>query len=84
MRDKINSNSATKTIYFRDYKLQPIICPASTDSRYIRSKGIQVLGFLPLNNVPILAHSHDEYMPVESYLRGVEVTKHVLESLGNC
>lgn len=47
-------------------------------------KGIPAVGLLPVCEVPILAHAHDEYLPVESFLSGIQFTKKIIENLGNC
>lgn len=71
------------TNFHRNLKLVPIICPAATDSRFVRAVGIPALGFSPLNRLPILAHGHDEYVTVDCYLNGIEIYKKVIGKLGN-
>lgn len=39
---------------------RPEILASTTDARYIRQKGIPVLGFSPMKNTPILLHDHNE------------------------
>jgi acetylornithine deacetylase/succinyl-diaminopimelate desuccinylase-like protein len=39
---------------------RPEILASTTDARYIRQKGIPVLGFSPMKNTPILLHEHNE------------------------
>lgn len=39
---------------------KPEILASTTDSRYVRRKGIPVLGFSPMTNTPILLHDHNE------------------------
>lgn len=56
---------------------------ANTDSRYIRQIGIPALGFSPINNTPILLHDHNEFLQADTYLRGIEIYKKVIEGLGN-
>lgn len=70
-------------ISYSDIKLVPIICPAATDARFIRSVGIPAIGFSPINNTPILAHAHDEYIEADMYLKGIEIFKKVITNLAN-
>lgn len=57
--------------------------PGGTDSRYIREVGIPALGFSPINNTPVLLHDHDEFLRVETYLKGIEIYKKIIENLAN-
>ncbi|XP_070509480.1 aminoacylase-1-like [Chironomus tepperi] len=72
-----------KTFDELDIKLVPIICPAATDARFIRSVGIPAIGFSPINNTPILAHAHDEYIEADMYLKGIDIFKKVISNLAN-
>ncbi|EDW42721.1 aminoacylase-1 [Drosophila sechellia] len=62
-------------------KLQ--VFPGGTDSRYIREVGIPALGFSPINNTPVLLHDHDEILRVETYLKGIEIYKKIIENLAS-
>lgn len=64
-------------------KVRTIICPACTDGRFLRQKGIPVLGFSPINFTPVLAHDHDEFLPVDVFLKGIEIYKNILISVAN-
>ncbi|QHN82425.1 Aminoacylase-1A [Arachis hypogaea] len=39
---------------------KPEILASTTDARFLRQKGIPVLGFSPMRNTPILLHDHNE------------------------
>ncbi|KAL2317784.1 hypothetical protein Fmac_031660 [Flemingia macrophylla] len=39
---------------------RPEILASTTDARFLRQKGIPVLGFSPMKNTPILLHDHNE------------------------
>jgi len=41
---------------------KPEILISTTDSRFIRTLGIPVLGFSPMINTPILVHDHNEVL----------------------
>jgi hypothetical protein len=38
----------------------PTICPASTDMRFLRQKGVPAFGFTTIMDTPILIHDHNE------------------------
>ena len=59
------------------------IFPGSTDSKYIRAKGINAYGVSLFRNTPILAHDHNEFLGVEEYLRGVEMYEKLILNLSN-
>ncbi|PXF40602.1 Aminoacylase-1 [Gracilariopsis chorda] len=59
------------------------IFPAATDSRYIRKKGIPCFGFSPINRSPDLLHKHNEYLPVDTYMRGIRIYENLIQELGD-
>ena len=63
--------------------LVPEIFPAGTDSRYLRAQGIPAYGFSPINNTPILLHDHNEWLGVETFMRGIEILKDVVREVAN-
>ncbi|KAL3268280.1 hypothetical protein HHI36_007401 [Cryptolaemus montrouzieri] len=54
-------------------KLKPQIFPGGTDSRYLRDIGIPAIGFSPINNTPVLLHDNDEFIGIDTFLRGIEI-----------
>lgn len=55
--------------------VSPYLLPATTDSRFFRSHGIEAYGFSPVVTAPELAktiHGKDERIPVESLHQGTE------------
>ncbi|KAI4470852.1 aminoacylase-1 [Holotrichia oblita] len=64
-------------------KLRTIICPGSTDAKYIRRVGLPAFGFSPMNNTPLLLHGHDEYLNVNVFLRGITIYCKIIETVGN-
>ncbi|XP_068897319.1 aminoacylase-1-like [Tenebrio molitor] len=64
-------------------KLKPQIFPGGTDSRYVRDLGLPAIGFSPINNTPVLLHDHDEYLGVNTFLKGIEIYCKILVSIGN-
>lgn len=67
----------------RGVKLKTQICPGATDARYIRSLGLPGIGFSPINHTAVLLHSHDEYLGVSTFLKGIEIYCEILTSMGN-
>lgn len=59
------------------------IFPAATDSRYIRMKGIPCFGFSPINKSPDLLHKHNEYLPVDTYMRGIRIYENLIQELAD-
>ena len=64
-------------------KIQPQICPGSTDSSFIRAAGIKAIGFSPMNHTPILLHDHDEYLHADVYLKGIDIYEKLIERIAN-
>ncbi|XP_060647709.1 aminoacylase-1-like [Drosophila nasuta] len=64
-------------------KIRTRVFPGATDSRYLRVKGIQALGFSPINNTPVLLHDHNEFLGAETYLRGIQIYKKLIEYVSN-
>ncbi|XP_048484881.1 aminoacylase-1-like [Plutella xylostella] len=65
------------------YTLTPVICPGATDAQYLRRAGVPALGLSPLPRTPLLLHSHDERLHVDSLVRGVEVFEKMVKALGD-
>lgn len=62
-------------------RLKHGIFPAATDARYLRSAGIPSFGFSPIDKSPDLLHKHNEYLPVDTYLRGIQIYKNIIKEL---
>lgn len=54
------------------------IFPASTDARHLRTAGIPTFGMSVIRNCEVLLHDHDEYIPIESFLEGIDVYEEIL------
>ncbi|KAI0242758.1 Aminoacylase-1 [Lamellibrachia satsuma] len=63
--------------------VEPEIFPAATDGRYLRTAGIPVLGFSPINNTPILLHENNEYLNEDVFLRGIDIYCHLLPAIAS-
>jgi acetylornithine deacetylase/succinyl-diaminopimelate desuccinylase-like protein len=59
------------------------IFPGSTDSKYIRAKGVNAYGISLFKNTPILAHDHNEFLGIGEYLRGVKMYEKLIHNLSN-
>ncbi|XP_053682847.1 aminoacylase-1B-like [Sabethes cyaneus] len=64
-------------------KVKPQIFPGGTDSRYIRGIGIPAIGFSPMNHTPVLLHDHDEFLHVDTYLKGIEIYRKIITNVAN-
>jgi acetylornithine deacetylase/succinyl-diaminopimelate desuccinylase-like protein len=64
-----------------DQKLFTMTCPGATDARFLRERGIPALGFMPMNNTPVLLHDNDEFVNEKVYLRGILVYEAILQNL---
>ncbi|PVU91130.1 hypothetical protein BB559_004265 [Furculomyces boomerangus] len=68
----------------RNMNIVPIICPATSDARHVRSKGIPSFGVNPILNHPFLAHDHDEYIIESEYIKGIDFYVDLIPALANC
>ncbi|CAG9532143.1 unnamed protein product [Cercopithifilaria johnstoni] len=66
-----------------NYSISVDIFPGSTDSRFLRQKGIRSIGFSPINKLPILLHGYNEYITEECFLNGVTIYEKLIEKLAN-
>lgn len=64
-------------------KLKPQIFVGGTDSRYIREIGLPAIGFSPMNNTPVLLHDNDEYITVDTFLKGIEIYRKIITEVAN-
>ncbi|XP_053949825.1 aminoacylase-1-like [Anastrepha ludens] len=64
-------------------KIQTLVFPGGTDSRYIRHIGIPAIGFSPMNHTPVLLHDHDEFLQADVYLKGIEYYKKIIPAVTN-
>lgn len=46
-------------------------------------QAIPAIGFSPMNRVPILLHDHDEYLPAQTYLTGIDIYKKIITNVAN-
>ena len=59
------------------------IFPMATDSRYIRQLNIPAFGFSPIVHTENLMHDHNEYLPVDVFLQGIDYMKQLIIDLAN-
>ncbi|XP_038214591.1 uncharacterized protein LOC119834323 [Zerene cesonia] len=64
-------------------KIQPVVCPATSDMLVLRKLGIPALGFAPNVNMAVRMHNNDEYMPIETFLNGISIITTIVHKLGN-
>jgi len=76
-------NAITGACQSKGITLKPEIFPAGTDSRYLRNMGIPAYGISPINNTPILLHDHNEWLGVDTFLKGIDVLQEVVSRVAN-
>ncbi|KAJ8904537.1 hypothetical protein NDN08_001055 [Rhodosorus marinus] len=57
------------------------IFPGGTDSRFLRYKGIEAIGFSPINASAVLLHEYNESIGVDIYQKGIEIYKALINDL---
>lgn len=67
----------------RSLNLRPQIFPGGTDSRYLREIGLPAIGFSPINNTPVLLHDNDEYITVDTFIKGIEIYRKLIVAVAN-
>ena len=70
-----------RTLEEMNCKLNWTVFPAGTDSRFLRNAGYSAIGFSPIIHTPILLHDHNEYLPQDVFLRGIEIYVKLIENL---
>ncbi|CAH2108375.1 unnamed protein product [Euphydryas editha] len=60
-----------------------IVCPAASDLIAIRSKGIPALGFTTKRNVLSKAHDINEYIDLNTFIKGIDVYVALLKKICN-
>ncbi|CAM6099551.1 unnamed protein product [Calypogeia fissa] len=68
-----------KAVSMFDATIIPNVVTASSDSRFLRMKGIPAFGFTPVQNVPVLMHAHNEFMNAWEFLKGITVFEQVIQ-----
>lgn len=62
---------------------KPEILASTTDARYLRQRGVPVLGFSPMLSTPILLHEHNEFLKDTVYLNGIKVYESLISALSS-
>jgi aminoacylase len=66
-------NTVKQTLADLNCQLNWTVFPAGTDSRYLRNAGYPALGFSPIIRTPVLLHDHNEYLPQDVFLAGIDI-----------
>ncbi|XP_052739405.1 aminoacylase-1A-like [Bicyclus anynana] len=74
MRDTLKSLNVT---------VLPVVSPGTTDMAEIRALGIPAIGFTTNRKTEIKAHDVDEYLPVETFLEGIDLYAALIQRLAN-
>ncbi|XP_031625422.1 aminoacylase-1-like isoform X2 [Contarinia nasturtii] len=66
-------------------KVKPVILGGASDNRYLRRVCLKIsaIGFSPLINTIPKLHDHNEYINVETFLKGIQIYKKIIYNLGN-
>jgi aminoacylase len=73
--------SFKQTFEYMKCKTNWTVFPAGTDSRFFRNAGYPAIGFSPIIHTPILLHDHNEYLPKDIFLYGIEIYVKLIENL---
>lgn len=68
---------------FRNITLKPVVCPATSDMVYVRGKGIPALGFSTRTNMVAKLHENDEYIALDTFIKGIDVYVNLIKSLAD-
>lgn len=71
-------SALTQSLESRGIYSEVKIFPASTDARYLRTAGIPTFGMSVIRNCEVLLHDHNEYIPIKSFLEGIDVYEEML------
>ncbi|KAH9634483.1 hypothetical protein HF086_005476 [Spodoptera exigua] len=63
--------------------VRSMVCPATSDIMNLRNLGIPALGFTAKSNTISRIHAKNEYINVETFLRGIEIYTELIKNLGN-
>ena len=74
-------DSFKKTCEDMKCKANWTVFPAGTDSRFLRNAGYPAIGFSPIIHTPVLLHDHNEYLPKDVFLHGIEIYVKLIENL---
>ncbi|UJR21092.1 hypothetical protein I4U23_024192 [Adineta vaga] len=75
--------SLKRTFEEMNCKTNWTVFPAGTDSRFLRYLDYPAIGFSPIINTPVLLHDHNEYLPREVFLHGIDIYVKLIENLTN-
>ncbi|XP_029656572.1 aminoacylase-1-like [Octopus sinensis] len=88
MKDE-NLKSCYETVNFRNPGMK--LGDVTTVNLTVLEGGVQtnvipatlsaILNFSPMNNTPVLPHDHDEYLNVDTFLRGIDIYQIILQKI---
>ncbi|KPJ18371.1 Aminoacylase-1A [Papilio machaon] len=76
-------NALLKAVRDMGLDIKSVICPGTTDARFIRRRGIPAIGFSPILNTPLLIHAHNERVHADEFKRQILVMEKVVVALAN-
>ncbi|KAF9414377.1 hypothetical protein HW555_007691 [Spodoptera exigua] len=78
-----DSNQYWVTLRNTGITVRSMVCPATSDIMNLRNLGIPALGFTAKSNTISRIHAKNEYINVETFLRGIEIYTELIKNLGN-
>lgn len=84
METNLDSKLSRKFLDFMNVNKVPYtltIAPGSTDGRFLREMGIDVFGFTPIRNTPVLLHSDNEFIFKKQFLENIVLMSDIIKSV---
>ncbi|KPJ11163.1 Aminoacylase-1 [Papilio machaon] len=66
-----------------DLKIEPIVCPATSDMVEVRNKGFPAIGFAYRPYTVSRIHAADEYINIATFQQGIQVYANILKRVAN-
>lgn len=66
-----------------DLRLKTKLSNGPNGAKHTRVIGIATFGFSAVNNCEMLAHDHDEYLNVKTFLKGIHIYCKIIKNMGN-
>ncbi|XP_013175439.1 PREDICTED: uncharacterized protein LOC106123576 [Papilio xuthus] len=66
-----------------DLKIEPIVCPATSDMVEVRNKGFPAIGFAYRPYTLPRIHAADEYINIATFQQGIQVYANILKRVAN-
>lgn len=61
----------------------PLVLPGTSDMLFLRNYGVPAFGFSPITKTPVLTHSNNERINVNTFLEGIDIYEAFITKLAN-